>query len=175
MTLRRQRPDALRVASARRDLVVAHVCGVRPFREYHLQPLGKCIYLFLSPSSDVAGRLLTFAEGSVYKAYDIEYRLWASASHRPATRGRDHEDRRIAVPLGDRIFIFFKRVASSYKHEHDSAAPPRPPKPRPWHRPGQRPGQRPAGDTVTLTTRRRRAGVRRPRPPPPVGDEPTAR
>ncbi len=51
------------------------VCG--PFREFHLQPLGKCIYLFLqSIVPTLPAAWLTFADGAVYSAYDNPYRLW---------------------------------------------------------------------------------------------------
>ena len=77
------------------------VCG--PFREFHMQPLGKCIYLFLqSIVPTLPAAWLTFADGAVYSSYDKPYRLWGHQHHhRPAARRGDHEDRWVGVPVGD--------------------------------------------------------------------------
>ena len=51
------------------------VCG--PFREFHISPMGKMIYLFMnSVVATVPAGWLTFAEGVVYKHYDIPWRVW---------------------------------------------------------------------------------------------------
>ncbi len=142
------------------------VCG--PFREFHLQPLGKCIYLFLqSVVPTLPAAWLTFAEGSVYKAYDIQYRLWGIGIT------ADQQLAGAVMKTGGSlflwaivIFIFFKRVASSYQSEHD------------YRRAGTVPdvevvGNDPSSDTATLTTadvdREFAATAAHPRP----GDEPT--
>lgn len=121
------------------------VCG--PFREFHMQPLGKCIYLFLqSVVPTLPAAWLTFAEGSVYKAYDIDYRLWGIGIT------TDQQLAGAIMKTGGSlflwaivIFIFFKRFASGYKSEHD------------YRRAGTIPdaeivGNDRSGDTVTLTT-----------------------
>jgi putative membrane protein len=51
------------------------LCG--PFREFHISPMGKMIYLFMnSVVATVPAGWLTFAEGVVYKHYDIPWRVW---------------------------------------------------------------------------------------------------
>jgi len=51
------------------------VCG--PFKEFHLGTGGKMIYLFLqSVVPTVPAGWLTFAEGTVYRAYDQPVRVW---------------------------------------------------------------------------------------------------
>jgi putative membrane protein len=50
---------------------------VGPFRELHIGYGAKCIYLFLqSVVPTVPAGWLTFAEGAVYKHYDIPVRVW---------------------------------------------------------------------------------------------------
>jgi putative membrane protein len=94
---------------------------VGPFRELHLSPIGKCVYLFLqSIVPTIPAAWLTFAEGAVYSVYDQPVRVW----------GIDvTTDQQIAgaiMKIGGGIFlwtlivyIFFRRVASSYASEHD--------------------------------------------------------
>lgn len=56
-------------------LVWMPICG--PDRQLHLQSGGKMIYLFLmSVVPTVPAGWLTFAEGAVYKHYDIPVRVW---------------------------------------------------------------------------------------------------
>ena len=51
------------------------VCG--PIPEWHLKPAGKMIYLFLeSVVPTVPAAWLTFAEGTVYKRYNVPVRVW---------------------------------------------------------------------------------------------------
>ncbi|MEY4372219.1 MAG: hypothetical protein RL219_988 [Actinomycetota bacterium] len=51
------------------------VCG--PLPELHMKPAGKMIYLFLeSVVPTVPAAWLTFAEGTVYKHYNIPVRVW---------------------------------------------------------------------------------------------------
>jgi len=56
-------------------LMFMPVCG--PIEEFHLKPAGKMIYLFLqSVVPTVPAAWLTFAEGVVYKKYDVPVRVW---------------------------------------------------------------------------------------------------
>ena len=51
------------------------ICG--PIPEWHLKPAGKMIYLFLeSVVPTVPAAWLTFAEGTVYKRYNVPVRVW---------------------------------------------------------------------------------------------------
>ncbi len=78
------------------------VCG--PFPEFHLGTGGKMIYLFLqSVIPTVPAGWLTFAEGTVYKAYDQPVRVWGlSITADQQLAGRDHEDGRGDLPVVDR-------------------------------------------------------------------------
>jgi len=56
-------------------LMFMPVCG--PIPEFQLEPAPKMIYLFLqSVVPTVPAAWLTFAEGTVYKAYDVPVRVW---------------------------------------------------------------------------------------------------
>ncbi len=92
-----------------------------PFPELRIGALGACIYLFLmSVVPTVPAAWLTFADGAVYSAYDIPFRVWGLSVT---------DDQQIAgaiMKTGGSIFlwtivvyIFFSRVAASYEHEHD--------------------------------------------------------
>jgi putative membrane protein len=94
------------------------VCG--PFRELHMGTGGKMIYLFLqSVLPTVPAGWLTFAEGSVYDAYDIPTRVWGLSVT---------DDQQLAgavMKLGGSAFLWsiivvlwFRRFASSYHDEH---------------------------------------------------------
>ncbi len=51
------------------------VCG--PFKEFHIGYMGQMIYLFMnSVVATVPAGWLTFAEGVVYKHYNIPWRVW---------------------------------------------------------------------------------------------------
>ena len=95
------------------------VCG--PFREFHLQPLGKCIYLFLqSIVPTLPAAWLTFADGAVYSAYDIPYRLWGiGITTDQQLAGAIMKTGGSVFLWAIIIFIFFKRFAAGYKDEHD--------------------------------------------------------
>ncbi len=94
---------------------------VGPFTELHMGPLGKCIYLFLqSVVPTVPAAWLTFADGAVYKTYDIPVRVF----------GWDVTvDQQLAgaiMKTGGSIFlwtivvyIFFKRFANGYGESQD--------------------------------------------------------
>ena len=139
------------------------VCG--PFREFHLQPLGKCIYLFLqSIVPTLPAAWLTFADGAVYSAYDNPYRLWGiSITTDQQLAGAIMKTGGSVFLWAIMIFIFFKRFAADYKDEHD------------YRRAGSIPTAEIVGnDEVPLTTadvEREFATTAAPTPP---GDEPTA-
>ena len=98
---------------------------VGPIPEWQIGPLAKCIYLFLqSVVPTVPAAWLTFAEGAVYKSYDIPVRVF----------GWDVTvDQQLAgaiMKLGGSIFlwtivvfIFFKRFAHDYGTEQDYRRP----------------------------------------------------
>ena len=99
---------------------------------------------------------LTFADGAVYKAYDIRYRLWGIGIT------TDQQLAGAIMKTGGSmflwaivIFIFFKRFASGYKYGNTTI-----------RRPGTIPDAELTGDSVgrrgiTADHRRRRARVRR--------------
>ena len=95
------------------------VCG--PFREFHMQPLGKCIYLFLqSIVPTLPAAWLTFADGAVYSSYDKPYRLWGlSITTDQQLDGAIMKTGGSVFLWAIIIFIFFKRFAANYKDEHD--------------------------------------------------------
>ncbi len=94
---------------------------VGPFPEFLMQPIGKCIYLFLqSVVPTVPAAWLTFADGAVYRAYDTPIRLWGVGVT------TDQQLAGAIMKTGGSlflwtivVFIFFKRFASGYKSEHD--------------------------------------------------------
>jgi putative membrane protein len=92
-----------------------------PLPELRIGPLGKCIYLFLqSVVPTVPAAWLTFADGAVYKSYDIPIRVFGWGVT---------EDQQLAGAIMKTggsiflwalvIFIFFKRFAHEYEGEHD--------------------------------------------------------
>ena len=94
---------------------------VGPIPEWHIGPLAKCIYLFLqSVVPTVPAAWLTFAEGAVYKSYDIPVRVFG---------WNVTDDQQLAgaiMKTGGGIFlwtiviyIFFKRFAAGYGSEQD--------------------------------------------------------
>jgi putative membrane protein len=94
---------------------------VGPLAELRIGPLGKCIYLFLqSVVPTVPAAWLTFAEGVVYRSYDIPVRVfgWDVTT--------DQQLAGAIMKLGGGIFlwaivvyIFFTRFATGYEKEHD--------------------------------------------------------
>ncbi len=94
------------------------VCG--PFRELQLGAGGKMIYLFLqSVVPTIPAGWLTFAEGSVYDAYDIPTRVWNLSVT------TDQQLAGAIMKLGGSTFLWaiivvlwFKRFASSHADEH---------------------------------------------------------
>lgn len=99
------------------------VCG--PFRELHLGPLTKMLYLFAqSIVPTIPAAWLTFAEDTVYRAYDQPVRVWGLSIV---------DDQQLAgavMKLGGSIFLWsiivflwFKRFSTSYRDEHDYRRP----------------------------------------------------
>lgn len=94
------------------------VCG--PFRELHMGTGGKMIYLFVqSVVPTVPAGWLTFAEGSVYDAYDVPVRVWGLSVT------ADQQLAGAIMKLGGSMFLWsiivvlwFKRFAASYHDEH---------------------------------------------------------
>jgi putative membrane protein len=111
---------------------------VGPFRELHIGPLGKCIYLFLqSIIPTLPAAWLTFAEGVVYKEYDKPVRVfgWSVTV--------DQQLAGAIMKLGGStflwsivVYIFFKRFANGYGESQN-------------YRPQDEPSSGDSGDTLT--------------------------
>lgn len=95
-------------------LVWMPICG--PDRQLHLQSGGKMIYLFLmSVVPTVPAGWLTFAEGVVYKHYDIAIRVWG------VSVTTDQQVAGAMMKIGGSffiwaiiVFIFFKRFTPAF-------------------------------------------------------------
>lgn len=93
------------------------LCG--PAEEMHMGPGGKMIYLFLmSVVPTIPAAWLTFAEGSVYKHYDIGIRVWGISVE------TDQQLAGAIMKLGGSIFLwtivirlFFKRFVGNFANE----------------------------------------------------------
>ncbi len=101
---------------------------VGPFKELHMGPLGKCIYLFLqSIVPTVPAAWLTFADGAVYKAYDIPIRVFGwSVTVDQQLAGAIMKTGGSLFLWSIVIFIFFRRFAHGYGEKQDykrTAAP----------------------------------------------------
>lgn len=105
-------------------LVVASLCMwmpvIGPFHELRIGTGGAMIYLFLqSVVPTVPAGWLTFAEGVVYKHYDITTRVWGlSATH-------DQQIAGAIMKLGGGMFLwvivivmFFKRFAARFAQDN---------------------------------------------------------
>jgi len=98
---------------------------VGPFKELHIGPLSKCIYLFLqSIIPTLPAAWLTFAEGAVYKEYDIPVRVfgWSVTVDQQLAGG--------IMKLGGStflwtivVYIFFTRFANGYGESQDYRRP----------------------------------------------------
>jgi putative membrane protein len=85
----------------------------------HMGPAGKMIYLFLmSVVPTVPAAWLTFAEGSVYKHYDIGIRVWGISVE------TDQQLAGAIMKLGGSIFLwalvirlFFKKFIGNFDNE----------------------------------------------------------
>ena len=94
---------------------------VGPFEELHISPLGKCIYLFLqSIIPTIPAAWLTFADGAVYREYDIPVRVfgWSVTV--------DQQLAGAIMKIGGSIFlwsiviyIFFRQFANGYGEKQD--------------------------------------------------------
>ena len=95
-------------------LVWIPICG--PDRKLHLQSGGKMIYLFLmSVVPTVPAAWLTFAEGSVYKHYDIAVRVWGmSVTTDQQVAGAIMKTGGSIFLWSIIVFIFFKRFAPAF-------------------------------------------------------------
>ena len=101
---------------------------VGPFKELHLGSLGKCIYLFLqSIIPTIPAAWLTFADGAVYKEYDIPVRVFGLSVT------VDQQLAGAIMKMGGSIFlwtlvvyIFFKRFANGYGEKQDYRRPSEP-------------------------------------------------
>jgi putative membrane protein len=99
------------------------VCG--PFPEFHLGTGGKMIYLFLqSVIPTVPAGWLTFAEGTVYKAYDQPVRVWGLSIT------ADQQLAGAIMKTGGAIFLWsivvtlwFKRFSAAHGDEYDFRRP----------------------------------------------------
>lgn len=98
-------------------LVWMPICG--PARELHIGPGAKMIYMFLmSVVPTVPAAWLTFAEGSVYKHYDIGVRVWGISVE------TDQQLAGAIMKLGGSIFLwsiviflFFKRFIGNFNND----------------------------------------------------------
>ena len=97
------------------------VCG--PVPEFHISPMGKMIYLFMnSVVATVPAGWLTFAEGVVYKHYNIPWRVWGISVT---------DDQQIAgaiMKLGGAVFLwtiigvlFVQKFSKTFRAENESA------------------------------------------------------
>lgn len=95
-------------------LVWMPICG--PDQKLHLQSGGKMIYLFaMSVVPTVPAAWLTFAEGAVYKHYDIPVRVWGlSVTNDQQIAGAIMKTGGSVFLWSIIIFIFFKRFAPSF-------------------------------------------------------------
>ncbi len=101
---------------------------VGPFKELQLGPLGKCIYLFLqSIIPTLPAAWLTFADGAVYKEYDVPIRVFGLSVT------VDQQLAGAIMKIGGSMFlwtivvyIFFKRFAKGYGEEQDYRRPSEP-------------------------------------------------
>jgi putative membrane protein len=97
------------------------VCG--PIKEFHITPMSKMIYLFLnSVVATVPAGWLTFAEGVVYKHYNIPVRVWGISI------GDDQQIAGAMMKLGGSAFLwtiigamFIKNFVFTFRRENDSA------------------------------------------------------
>jgi putative membrane protein len=103
---------------------------VGPFPEWQIPPLGKCIYLFVqSLVPTIPAAWLTFAEGTVYNAYEQPVRVWGmSITDDQQLAGAIMKTGGSVFLWSIIIFLFFKRFAagygtsSSYRRDHSGDA-----------------------------------------------------
>jgi putative membrane protein len=96
---------------------------VGPFAEFQISPMGKMIYLFMnSVVATVPAGWLTFAEGVVYKHYNIPWRVWGVSVT---------DDQQIAgaiMKIGGAAFLwsiigvmFVRNFVRKFREENESA------------------------------------------------------
>ena len=102
------------------------VCG--PDKQRHLSYGGKTIYLFLmSVVPTVPAAWLTFAEGAVYKHYDIAVRVWGlSVTTDQQLAGAIMKTGGSIFLWSIIVFIFFRRFIGKFFAEAGYAHPPEP-------------------------------------------------
>lgn len=102
------------------------VCG--PDKQRHLSYGGKTIYLFLmSVVPTVPAAWLTFAEGAVYKHYDIAVRVWGlSVTTDQQLAGAIMKTGGSIFLWSLIVFIFFRRFIGKFFAEAGYARPPEP-------------------------------------------------
>ena len=95
-------------------LVWLPICG--PDTRRQLQPGGKMIYLFLmSVVPTVPAAWLTFAEGAVYKHYDIAVRVWGlSVTTDQQVAGAIMKTGGAVFLWSIVVFLFFKRFSAGF-------------------------------------------------------------
>jgi putative membrane protein len=95
------------------------VCG--PLPELHLGTGGKMIYLFLqSVVPTVPAGWLTFAEGTVYKAYDQPVRVWGlSITSDQQLAGAIMKTGGVVFLWTILVYLWFKRFSTTYQDEHN--------------------------------------------------------
>jgi putative membrane protein len=94
------------------------VCG--PFKEFQITPMAKMIYLFLnSVVATVPAGWLTFAEGVVYKHYNIPVRVWGLSV------SNDQQIAGALMKLGGSAFLwtiigvmFYKNFVKTFSEEN---------------------------------------------------------
>ena len=98
-------------------LVWLPICG--PDLQLHLQSGGNMIYLFLmSVVPTVPAAWLTFAEGAVYKHYDIAVRVWGlSVTTDQQVAGAIMKTGGAVFLWSIVVFLFFKRFSSGFVEE----------------------------------------------------------
>ncbi len=85
------------------------VCG--PLKEFQMAPMPKMIYLFLnSVVATIPAGWLTFAEGVVYKHYNIATRVWG------VSVSTDQQIAGAIMKLGGSIFLWTIIVVMFFKH-----------------------------------------------------------
>jgi putative membrane protein len=96
------------------------VCG--PFKEFQITPMAKMIYLFLnSVVATVPAGWLTFAEGVVYKHYNIPVRVWGLSV------SNDQQIAGAIMKLGGSTFLwsiiavmYFKHFVKTFQKENEN-------------------------------------------------------
>jgi putative membrane protein len=84
---------------------------IGPFKEFQMKPMGKMIYLFLnSVVATIPAGWLTFAEGVVYKHYNIPERVWGMSV------SNDQQIAGAMMKLGGSIFLWTIIIAMFFRH-----------------------------------------------------------